>query len=258
MYVPLQIGIAPRRARVLRALATARQRAAAAPPSTHPAVLIVRLRRLACSELPKRISLASRRKAQRSVGFLQTPGLRYRARPAGSIALGFRGSCGEAAHAARSMTRRSRSARRRFADYVPPRCCSPLALRACSPPVRRRASGSAAARQPGGSFDFEGWDQYLGGADSSQYSSLEADRQEQRRPASKSLGRIATDENYLVQPARSSAARCTCSRRGARSSRSTRRPAASSGRTPTKARSRHARHELLAQPRRQRRSACCT
>jgi glucose dehydrogenase len=44
-------------------------------------------------------------------------------------------------------------------------------LAACSPETEDAASVAAAAA-PAGNFDFEGWDQYLGGADSSQYSSL--------------------------------------------------------------------------------------
>ena len=44
-------------------------------------------------------------------------------------------------------------------------------LAACSPSSEEGASVDAAAAPPG-NFDFEGWDQYLGGADSSQYSSL--------------------------------------------------------------------------------------
>ena len=45
-------------------------------------------------------------------------------------------------------------------------------LSACSPATEESASTVAAAANPAGNFDFEGWDQYLGGADSSQYSSL--------------------------------------------------------------------------------------
>jgi glucose dehydrogenase len=45
------------------------------------------------------------------------------------------------------------------------------ALTACSPSPDEGA-GTDAATAPAGNFDFEGWDQYLGGADSSQYSSL--------------------------------------------------------------------------------------
>jgi quinoprotein glucose dehydrogenase len=45
-----------------------------------------------------------------------------------------------------------------------------LSLSACSPGTEGPATGTAAA--PAGNFDFVGWDQYLGGADSSQYSSL--------------------------------------------------------------------------------------
>jgi glucose dehydrogenase len=44
-------------------------------------------------------------------------------------------------------------------------------LAACSPSPEESVSVDAAATPPG-NFDFEGWDQYLGGADSSQYSSL--------------------------------------------------------------------------------------
>jgi quinoprotein glucose dehydrogenase len=44
-------------------------------------------------------------------------------------------------------------------------------LSACTPSTEDPATPAAAAA-PAGNFDFEGWDQYLGGADSSQYSSL--------------------------------------------------------------------------------------
>jgi glucose dehydrogenase len=43
---------------------------------------------------------------------------------------------------------------------------------ACSPPADDGEATAPAAATPAGKFDFEGWDQYLGGADSSQYSSL--------------------------------------------------------------------------------------
>src|SRR5688572_16660055 len=46
-----------------------------------------------------------------------------------------------------------------------------LAVSACSPSTEEAAT-PAAASPAAGNFDFEGWDQYLGGADSSQYSSL--------------------------------------------------------------------------------------
>ena len=46
-----------------------------------------------------------------------------------------------------------------------------VGLAACSPSSEDSASVDAAAT-PSGKFDFEGWDAYLGGADSSQYSSL--------------------------------------------------------------------------------------
>jgi quinoprotein glucose dehydrogenase len=45
-----------------------------------------------------------------------------------------------------------------------------LAVSACSPQAEE--AKTAAANAPQGNFDFEAWDQYLGGADSSQYSSL--------------------------------------------------------------------------------------
>ncbi len=46
-----------------------------------------------------------------------------------------------------------------------------VAVSACSPPAEE-ANPTLAAAASSGNFDFEGWDQYLGGADSSQYSSL--------------------------------------------------------------------------------------
>ncbi|HEY3518512.1 MAG TPA: PQQ-binding-like beta-propeller repeat protein, partial [Gammaproteobacteria bacterium] len=45
------------------------------------------------------------------------------------------------------------------------------ALAACSPSPEA-AVGTETAATPAGNFDFEGWDQYLGGVDSSQFSSL--------------------------------------------------------------------------------------
>src|SRR5688572_22542798 len=69
-------------------------------------------------------------------------------------------------------------------------------LAACS--SDENAAGDAAGFQ-GGNFDFEGWDQYLGGADSSQYSSLnEIDKS--------NVGRLevawtyATGDNYSFNP----------------------------------------------------------
>jgi quinoprotein glucose dehydrogenase len=51
-----------------------------------------------------------------------------------------------------------------------PAALAAVGLAACSPSSEENA-GDAVGFQ-GGNFDFEGWDQYLGGADSSQYSSL--------------------------------------------------------------------------------------
>jgi quinoprotein glucose dehydrogenase len=69
-------------------------------------------------------------------------------------------------------------------------------LAACS--ADESATGDAAGFK-GGNFDFEGWDQYLGGADSSQYSSLsEIDKS--------NVGRLEvawtypTGDNYLFNP----------------------------------------------------------
>ena len=46
-----------------------------------------------------------------------------------------------------------------------------LGLAACTK-APDNAAPKAAAPAPTGNFDFAGWDQYLGGVDSSQYSSL--------------------------------------------------------------------------------------
>ena len=54
---------------------------------------------------------------------------------------------------------------------LPAAVLSALALAACSP-APEAAVGTEIAAGPAGNFDFEGWDQYLGGADSSQFSSL--------------------------------------------------------------------------------------
>jgi glucose dehydrogenase len=72
------------------------------------------------------------------------------------------------------------------------------ALTACSPSPDEGAATDTAA-VPAGNFDFEGWDQYLGGADSSQYSSLsQIDK--------RNVGQLEvawtypTTENYLFNP----------------------------------------------------------
>jgi quinoprotein glucose dehydrogenase len=70
------------------------------------------------------------------------------------------------------------------------------ALAACSPSTEE-APGTAAVAP--GNFDFEGWDQYLGGADSSQYSSL-------KQIDKSNVGQLEvawtypTTENYLFNP----------------------------------------------------------
>ena len=73
-----------------------------------------------------------------------------------------------------------------------------IGLCACSPSSEETAE-SVATAPPTGKFDFEGWDQYLGGADSSQFSSLaQVDKS--------NVGQLevawtyATDENYLFNP----------------------------------------------------------
>ena len=47
-----------------------------------------------------------------------------------------------------------------------------LALAACAGAPGARPMGAAGAAVPGKTFDFVGWDSYLGGGDSSQYSAL--------------------------------------------------------------------------------------
>ena len=125
---------------------------------------------------------------------------------------------------------------RRRARAMPLRKLLPLAVLgwppARHPPTRVRRVDAAAA--PAGNFDFEGWDAYLGGADSSQYSSLEANRQEQRRPARSRLD-VSDDRELLLQSARRRQHDVRAREGRARSSHSTPRRAASSGRTPTKA-----------------------
>jgi quinoprotein glucose dehydrogenase len=71
-----------------------------------------------------------------------------------------------------------------------------LALAACTPSTEESATQTTAAP---GNFDFAGWDQYLGGADSSQYSSLaEIDKS--------NVGRLEvawtypTGDNFLFNP----------------------------------------------------------
>jgi quinoprotein glucose dehydrogenase len=99
------------------------------------------------------------------------------------------------AHAARIKTSRAGS-RAALATLVA------LALGACSadaPPEEAAEAAQAAAAKTPGAFDFEGWDQNLGGADSSQYSSLaQIDKS--------NVGRLGvawtypTGENYLFNP----------------------------------------------------------
>ena len=74
-----------------------------------------------------------------------------------------------------------------------------VCLAACTPAGDEAASNSAGAATAAGKFDFAGWDQYLGGADSSQYSSLaQIDKS--------NVGRLEvawsypTGENYLFNP----------------------------------------------------------
>jgi glucose dehydrogenase len=68
----------------------------------------------------------------------------------------------------------------------------------CSPPSENAASSATAAAAMG-HFDFESWDQYLGGADSSQYSSL-------AQVNKNNVGQLEvawtypTTENYLFNP----------------------------------------------------------
>src|SRR6185503_17710121 len=74
-----------------------------------------------------------------------------------------------------------------------------VCLAACTPAGDETPSNAAGAATAAGKFDFAGWDQYLGGADSSQYSSLaEIDKS--------NVGRLEvawsypTGENYLFNP----------------------------------------------------------
>jgi glucose dehydrogenase len=77
-------------------------------------------------------------------------------------------------------------------------CLVAMTLAACSP-TSDQPPDTAAGAAPSGNFDFESWDQYLGGADSSQYSSLAEINKS-------NVGRLevawtyATDENYLFNP----------------------------------------------------------
>ena len=72
------------------------------------------------------------------------------------------------------------------------------ALAACSP-SSENAVGTETAAAPAGNFDFQGWDQYLGGADSSQFSSL-------KQIDKSNVGRLEvawtypTTENYSFNP----------------------------------------------------------
>ncbi len=88
------------------------------------------------------------------------------------------------------------------ARTLPLRRLLPLAmlLAACSPSSEEgTAADASAAAAPSGSFDFEGWDSYLGGADSSQYSSL-------RQIDRSNVGQLEvawtfpTTENYTFSP----------------------------------------------------------
>lgn len=72
-------------------------------------------------------------------------------------------------------------------------------LAACSRAPEDDAAPPTAASAPTGAFDFEGWDQYLGGTDSSQYSSLaEIDRSNVARLTV--AWTYPTGENYLFNP----------------------------------------------------------
>ena len=104
---------------------------------------------------------------------------------------------GEATHAV-ERRRRVALARCRSANYFPSRCCSPPGLAACSPSSERPRE-TAAAAGPAGKFDFEGWDQYLGGADSSQFSSL-AQIDKSNVGQLEVAWTYPTDENYLFNP----------------------------------------------------------
>jgi quinoprotein glucose dehydrogenase len=73
------------------------------------------------------------------------------------------------------------------------------AVAGCSPSAEDSAAPATAGAAPAGNFDFESWDQYLGGADSSQFSSLaQIDKS--------NVGRLEvawtyeTTENYLFNP----------------------------------------------------------
>jgi glucose dehydrogenase len=88
------------------------------------------------------------------------------------------------------------------ARALPLRRLLPLAvlLAACSPSSEEgTAADASAAAAPSGNFDFEGWDSYLGGADSSQYSSL-------RQIDKSNVGQLEvawtfpTTENYTFNP----------------------------------------------------------
>jgi len=72
-----------------------------------------------------------------------------------------------------------------------------LGLAACTPSTEESATEAAAT--PAGNFDFEAWDQYLGGADSSQYSSLaEIDKSNVARL--EVAWTYPTGDNYLFNP----------------------------------------------------------
>ena len=73
-----------------------------------------------------------------------------------------------------------------------------IGLSACSPSSEETAE-SVAAAAPTGNFDFESWDQYLGGADSSQFSSL-AQIDKSNVGQLEVAWTYATDENYLFNP----------------------------------------------------------
>jgi glucose dehydrogenase len=74
-----------------------------------------------------------------------------------------------------------------------------LGLSACSPATDETAESASSATAPTGNFDFESWDQYLGGADSSQYSSL-AQIDKSNVGQLEVAWTYATGENYLFNP----------------------------------------------------------
>jgi glucose dehydrogenase len=103
---------------------------------------------------------------------------------------------GHSADAGRSTLSGRRRNRAAYVVVIAVGC----ALAACSPPAPPgEATSSASPAATPGKFDFEGWDQYLGGADSSQFSSLsQIDKT--------NVGRLTvawtypTTENYSFNP----------------------------------------------------------